>query len=459
MYDLIDRDEYFSILDSIATETATIAANADWSGMEKGFTNYLVDRKETKLISYIKTSLEKNTKKNFTISIVNKDEKESFFGCRVFASQAMLDRIVEEIALKKDSNFSTIYNMWADIKDWVIEIDAHLFNRYELNLNPSELTAIILHEIGHVVYYDGTLERMYRAFQECKIQNNLSDKPSLKILYILYMIPLSISCLQKTWVTQDNGKKLEIMADDIVISQGYGEYLQSALEKIIRAYGNTVIKTYSNDSNEKEMKEYINWATINVSDINYRQKHLKDELYNRANRHSSHYLKILAKNIMQMLGIKTKEIYTGMVTESNVELLSLPKDKFHAAYEIIWDPKENMVIESTINQLSTITYNSAMEGSREKNPPSQYLIDSIGLEIDHMSDQRDRIFILDLIYSQMRLNDQYSEYLESHPIAKLKYGNDVKRQREQLEQYRCIVLDKRTCNTRPLFVQYTGNKG
>lgn len=455
MNQIIERMEY----DSIAEESALIAPNSDWSGIEKGFEWYIQNQDEKKLLSYIITTLERNTKKKYNASVVNKNMKEAFFGCRVFPDQMELEQVAAKV-LDDSVSYSDIYNTWANIQNWVIEIDAQVFNRYELNLNPSELTAIILHEIGHVIYYDSAVERFYRAFRECQIRYKIADKASTKILYRLYMIPLSISCAQKTWVERGNGRKLEVNADALVVEQGYGEYLASALNKIVKAYGTTITKTYDNSMNDKELSEYINWATLNVADVTYRREKLKDELYNRAHRYQSNYITILSKNLMKFLGINMRETYTGAVVEANLRLLTMDKEEFLPAYEMYWNVTEMARVDSMIRGCST---SPAMEGfGFDKKPPSRYDLDCIQIEIDRMTDQRDRIFILDLIYNQMRLIEEYEAYMAKHKDVEIKNGDRIKQQKEQLNMMREMVLAKKTFQQKDykVFVKYpTGYEG
>lgn len=325
------------------------------------------------------------------------------------------------------------------------------------------MTALILHEIGHVCYYDSAVERFYRAYEECKVQYKLSDKASFKALYILYMMPLSISCIQKSWISRNNGMRLEIDADMLVANQGYGDYLLSALDKILHAYGTGILKNYSEDTSEKTVREYVSWASLNATDIVHRREHLKDELYTRAHRFSSNYLTILTKNIMKQMGTKMKERYTGLVVEANLSLLSMEKEDFVKAYEMVQDMDAFFKINERI-RVSNSCYTSAMEGlfGFKKEPPSRYEIDCIMVEVDKMNDQRDRIFILDLIYDKLNEIEEYEHYMERNKDAKLKYGTEVQNMKEELHRLRQTVLEKKTFERRQykVFVNYpTGYEG
>lgn len=144
-----------------------------------------------------------------------------FFGMKVYP---VLDGN-KAIELLGDNKPSTI-------AEYYIEIDSKLFDPM-LGLNEKEYTAILLHEIGHIVYDVGTIDEiksnidMYFA--------NTGDYVDIKASkgykeLIGYALKDSIVKAGSLFAKIGN---TETVADTFVASCGYGEALESAFKKLI----------------------------------------------------------------------------------------------------------------------------------------------------------------------------------------------------------------------------------
>ena len=126
---------------------------------------------------------------------------------------------------------------------YYIEIDSKLYDPM-LNLDKKELTAILLHEIGHIVYDQGTIEEVKRNL-DLYFQNSNNDitiKSSKGYRELLaYGLKDAIIKIGSLFSTIGY---TEIVADSFVISAGYGDYLESAIKKI------TSSKNYINKSTD-----------------------------------------------------------------------------------------------------------------------------------------------------------------------------------------------------------------
>lgn len=417
------------------------------------FSDYLmkkmnIDSFEKKL-SIVLSNLDFGSEKKFEVSII-KNTKEPFFGMRVFPVVVEMEKITEALTSEKKS-FKEIYNMWKNIKNWYIEIDSMCFDRITINFTPKELTALLLHELGHVVKSDETVERFYRAYQESYTRMKVADKSSLKFLYTLYTIPLSAACAIRNWTNGKNQIKQEIFADKVLVQNGYSEYIVSAINKIIKAYGNSFM---DDDESEKDKKveTSVKWCNINITDLVARKNRLKDDLFYQTIKSNSNFMKALSMKLINDLGINLRENYTGAAVESSIDIIT-SEDFIHNYYSY-YNPVKIAYLEKTIN--------GAMESARNslKNPkkikiPSQYDVDAIFVEIDRISNHHDRIYVLDLIYNKIEELQKFQDIMEYNKDLKRKYKSQVESMLKQLEEMRKDVLAKRNFKTQyKLFVSY-----
>ncbi len=115
---------------------------------------------------------------------------------------------------------------------YMIEIDSKLFNPV-MNMQPEELTAILLHEVGHMVN-DTTPINDARNYINCYLADN---KETLKYSDSVHYREILAFGL-KDFLSKDHSffyiaDEDEILADEFVRGCGYDRYLDSAQKKII----------------------------------------------------------------------------------------------------------------------------------------------------------------------------------------------------------------------------------
>lgn len=385
--------------------------------------------------------------KEFTVQVTsNKTGNEKFFGMRVYPDIEEMDNFCKDLVNEGDKiRFTDIVKKWKKIDKWFLEIDGTCFDRNQFNFNPKELTALTLHEIGHIIYSDKPIEGFYRAYQEVKARMNSSDKATQKLMYDIYMIPLTLACMQRRWVNGKNEVQLEIIADKTVVELGYGQYLLEALDKITRAIG-----SLNSQNNQDELNSSMNWCQQNIADIMKRKEQLKDELYYRAVRTKSNYMKAMTIIILDKLGFKLRERYTGYVVENTIELLSDPK--VMQKYMPIVDAMESAKFDKFYNMMHS-SNSIAMEAIFNKRKkvkvelPSQYEIDAIAVEVDKITNHHDRIYVLDLIYEVLERINNFEEAISPDPSLVKKWSAKIRQMKDELEALRQAVLAKKTFAT------------
>lgn len=400
----------------------------------KNIQQHEFEDKLAKLLSIIT-----NHKKEFQCSVIKVKSNEPFFLMQTFPYLEDMDIFCQEVT-EKQIDLKSMFGKWKSLNNWYIEIDSRCFDRNELSFTPDELTAMILHEIGHAIYSDSIVEKFYRAYRETYTKMKSVEKESMKVMYMLMCIPLSTACIAKTFTSNIQE---EIKADKRAKDLGYGEYLQTALEKILKAYGNSMARTSNNDVNA--IKSDIVWANLHTMDLTKRKNKLKDDLFLRCIRSSSKFIKSLSYKILTKLGINVHASYTGFAIESSVELIN-EKD-FMINHKTDFDPLIFGSYERRLNAIK-VNYEASMEsilfGGKKPKLPTQYDIDALSVEIDRIENNHDRIFVLDLVYNLLDKITSFEEFYEvKDPNMLKRYSIQIESMRKDLNNIRLQALAKK----------------
>ena len=132
------------------------------------------------------------------------------------------------------------------IGKYLIEIDSHLLDPI-LNLTPSELMAVLLHEVGHMVNDTTPIENARNALNVYLSNNKDSINAHESIHYkeiLAYGLKDYLSKTQSMFYTSDDR---EIYADSFAATYGFSDSLNSAYKKIT----NNNIKLYENSEVSK----------------------------------------------------------------------------------------------------------------------------------------------------------------------------------------------------------------
>ena len=119
------------------------------------------------------------------------------------------------------------------VSEYYLELDSKLFDPL-LGLTPQELTAILLHEIGHIVNTKEPVEKIRKSIAVYLLDNKevlqLSDSVHYREI-LGYGIKNSFRKFSSIFEKKDD----EILADEFCIAYGYGPALESAFDKLIKS--------------------------------------------------------------------------------------------------------------------------------------------------------------------------------------------------------------------------------
>lgn len=391
-------------------------------------------------------------RKTFEIHITKSRKTDAFFGAMVYPKAGVLDKLAQSLVLDFKP-FEAIREIWQGIDSWVIEIDSGCFDTSCVNLTPAEIIAILLHEVGHTVYSDRVISRIWRCYRAMYISMKNSEKFAMKAGYAIFMAPMAVACGIRPWNPRGkpisagrNGVKEEMFADSFATKYGYGDDMLSGLGKIISAYGSAMVNI-SEKAADETVIERMRWARLNISDVVKRRNNLSNEIFTAGQLTNSDYMKGLYSSILGTMGTNMRERYSGMAVECTVEILSMANAL--ETYSINTDTMEHLrymdAIESMLNsdrfKPGTKAFESFSAARRKKGLPSWIEIDRIQIQIDKMTNHRDRDLVLDMIYDLINDITEYMEWLGPNGVGSAD-ESEAKRMLAALDQMREQVLNR-----------------
>jgi len=408
-----------------------------------------------------------DSQKQIEVSIIQTKKSEPVFFMRVAPA---IDNSIELLGELREEriSFKSMYNRWNNISKWVMEIDARTLDRSVISFNPQELTAMTLHEIGHVIYSDRVIEKFYRMYIEAKLKFTLADRFKFKFLTCMYLIPLYTACAAHEISTGVNGKIEEKHCDALTRTVGYQYNLISAFDKIIKAYGTSVI-IKDEATTDNLVKKDMLWSDVNITQIIDRKQSLKNELVFKAMNTNSGLFKKAYARISDTIGAYVRNKRNG-VNEGVIEsFLEKNETVDFDKYEVVCEPFKLTTLEHLFRDIDsrsieTIVVESNLLDAFKSNKDisiSEYDLDCVEVEIDRIQNHHDRMYVLDLIYNLLEKIDTIESLMDTN-IKYNKYRNKIEPWRKRLEEMRSRTMAKRNFDTEryTLFVkQVRGYEG
>ena len=118
------------------------------------------------------------------------------------------------------------------IDEYYLELDSKLFSP-TLGLSTRELTAVLLHEVGHMVNDTAPVDKVRKELDMYLTKNNETIKISDSVHYQEILAFGVKDALRKVTSIFETGDD-ELIADSFVVACGYGPELESAFDKIVK---------------------------------------------------------------------------------------------------------------------------------------------------------------------------------------------------------------------------------
>lgn len=341
------------------------------------------------------------------------DNEGMLFGMNVVPVMSAINRIYSDMA---EGKVSSIKGM-----DYNIEIDSKLLFDKSLNMNPGEITSVLLHEIGHMVMDTSFLKDVNMLFIEnlSKQDININKNRNLEIVLSLYIF----NFIEKTRITNRvKNFEVEISADDFSIKQGYGKELYMALDKFASYYNTTIKKVKSKSQIEKEYEEDAMVYADLVKNFNNRQAFLLKTLKKEE---KFIYSKIFLAKIKENMKLIDENIMNVTRGNNRTKILSLKN--------------ETKLSESMVTKMFGLTPKV-----------TQKTVDELSIESQMMETNDDKLILVGKIHKKIADVDEALTKVDT----KKEVGN-LKSYRNQLVKLLQFVINKKIQDkTYGVFVKY-----
>ena len=358
----------------------------------------------------IKDSLNEIFDVEFDIEIIPVNDNSPLFVMSVFPEKSVVSKIISSVTTNS-GNIETIKKLWQQNKKWTLEIDERILNKNFINCSNRELTALVLHEIGHVVCTNSIPSRISTIIQyeiaKSKLENKIlaADKLFSKIL----ALPILNACVSDSRKS-DKPLSVEIKADNFAKKMGYQQELLSVLKKIT-----TNTKYPKGGTINKNMEEMTKFSINTLDQLKAREDNL------------------LKKN-----------------------LISLKKECVSPYIESYIDDFYNTIFETGNKSISSIEHLTFMENRADSIVENYYTefffgkkklskidpaeLDYIDIKTNEIKNENDKMMLISYIHSKLDIIDFYLEILKDPKLAK-KYN--VPNSADQLERMRTRLLTSR----------------
>lgn len=353
---------------------------------------------------------------NFTINLIQ-NKQNTFFGMSIIPAHSLMDTFLARIINEKAPQ-DTLNELWAQNKDWTLEVDSILLYDTNLNANPAEMVAILLHEIGHVVFSNTVPQRINKVMRLELMKLSYTAKKIVrwKRAQHLFDFVFVEACGSKNFHLTH-----ELEADKFVVKMGYGQNLSEFVQKLLTTQGNALINR-SEKAMEKDVQAIVQWSVDNLTELEFRTTKLRAMLQTELLRSSSLVVRDIAARIKKsFFGSNEKNTFDTIVQEQyllqeykRVKELEPTKEGFFGLFD------------SKTKKLKKLTQSD---------------IDVITIEMARIVNQDDKIYVLDLIYENLDIVLTGLEMYTRKDNDRVPVSKDtLLRYKKELEELRKQVL-------------------
>ena len=347
---------------------------------------------------------------DFDVKII--PANDSFFVMSVFPEVSTMEKIIQ--ACMSDKNIDAIKSLWEANKKWYIEIDQRTISNF--NFSERELTAILLHEVGHIVCSTSLPNRISLILRYELIKSKSSTKMMIqdKIFAKILSLPILDACISDG-KRDRNSIKEEIKADAFAKKMGYSKELESVLTKLI----NSPLYPKGGTTDDK-MKKLAAFSLSNLEDFQARKDALaKKSLLAFRESCESPYINSILDDYMETVFNDNPESMTFSAEGSKVKYMQERADK---------DIEDGYFREFFIF------------GKKELKRIDPAELDYILVRTNEIKNENDKMMLLSYLHSKLDIVEYYIQILRDPHLSK-KYR--VPYTMEQLIQLKETLLKMR----------------
>lgn len=351
--------------------------------------------KDSKKVAELGKELSSVTGKKIEVHLATVKDQKSFFGMSVTPDKSTVEKIAKAV-VNPETPLSTIKALWASSKSWRLDIDTSLFEF----LSPNELTAITLHEIGHIIDSDSAPERIQRVVQYTIASSSIGQKAIMAETPFTKLVSIPIIAACQFSYDRDSVRK-ELKADQVAARNGYADDLVSAMSKIERHLKASNLLNASPDADLATSMDY----TVKMA----------DQLSKRKSALTKNDLFALRKHL-----------------PGNTYLFESVDDTCKVIFETGDDHQDGLrfsYIQDLANRVVQESYYTEFGGGKLK-PIERNQIDYIRIKVSDIHTINDKLMIISYINSKIELAEYYVNILHDKKASK-KYK--VPHREEQLQ--------------------------
>jgi hypothetical protein len=359
-----------------------------------------------------KSIFKSNTKYDFNVSVVSSNK---LFVMSVYPERSTIDKIVT--ALANGSDEKVISKLWETNKTWTIEIDKNIISSSQaapglyIDLSPKELTAMLLHEIGHIMNSNSIIGRVNlivkyeiarAGFRVKALANDFAFRNIMSL-------PILDSCIADK---KKSGKDLadEIRADKFVTSMGYRNELYNSLKKV-----SAKLKSDA----DKDLREISSFSVDKLKELDERKdKLVKNDLLRLKEETTSPFLESVLDDTINMIFIDGENMYEG--------------EKLDLSYE-----RADNLIDKYVTEFFIF-------GQKDLKRIDPAELDYILVQMEGIKNHNDKMMLISYIYSKLDIINYYIDILQSPKLSKKYYVphtmSQLQQMKERLLSYRDAII-------------------
>ena len=357
-----------------------------------------------------KSVFKSSTPYKFDVSIVHSN---NLFVMSVYPEKSTVDKIVS--AMINGSDDKVISKLWETNKVWTIEIDENILKNTNsstyVDLTDKELTAMLLHEIGHIINSNSIIGRINLIMKYEIAKAGFKAKAMMNDFGIrkIMSLPILDACIADK---KKSGSDLaeEIRADKFVTSMGYRNELYNSLKKV-----SSKLKVDA----DKAIGEISSFSVDKIKELGDRQDKLaKNDFLRLKVETTSPYLESALDDILNTIFEDGENMYEGQKLEYTYE----------RAYNQIQKEENKYVTEFFLFGQKNL----------KKIDPAE--LDYILVQMEGIRNHNDKMMLISYIYNKLDNIQYYMDILSSPKLSKKFY---VPHTYEQLEQMKERLLSYR----------------
>ena len=378
--------------------------------IDQAFSVLKEDNHNNAAVEIIEKSLADCFKGKFTINIIDPPSGSPYFIMSVYPEMDTIMKIISEVSSNNMKKEEVIRKLWEQNKKWIIEIDVRILksdsNNDNCNFSPRELTALLMHEIGHVIYSNSLPYRITTVLQFEIAQSKMENKILLKDKFFqkILSIPILNACVADG--KSKDSIKVELKADKFAKKMGYSKELYSVLHKLIKS------SSYPKGNSNEDMKKLARFSIDTIDQLRTRQDQLmKKNLLSLKKECASPYMENAIDEFYNIFFLEDEDSFIRSGTK--ITIMEERADKLIT---------EGLIFNKKLDRIDPAT------------------LDYIDIKIQEIKNDADKMMVVSYIHSKLDIVEYYLAILHN---PKLSRRYNIPHSIEQLEMIKKRLLRSR----------------